>query len=397
MSLEALVFNSRSLPYIQLMIIATLFNSDAPKYHGYYGHPILSTILRTGVIQASQRHMKISVGDVLTYSHSKNWQEHDELADRAYFKSSWHLLFEKKLRATFRTATVYSVVFENMPEALAREMHRALLSDDSYLGMLAIDYTYAPHLVLFRNLMIPKFRVTGTSCNIFFSMNEEDDKDTADEELFTNNGYTSVNWEDYGARRTIFDNYDTLEHFKQVVAFRDLMGVYLAGGIDDAYELTMILEDLNPQLFNALGAGIQTLEKSTHEEHVAQAAISGRRYIQKLADALFPPQKALHKGRDVSATKYRSRIWAFVESNTNDPSELKSLGKELDRLDEEFNAGLHSDRDKERILRAYVDVAILTTKLLSLNPSATRNAYAAFSKQIVEFARDVAKQDSANS
>jgi hypothetical protein len=78
------------------MIIALLFNSDAPEYGGYYGGPINRKVVSTGVLQESDRHMKMSVGDVLIYSHSKTWSDYDELCERVYFAHTWGLLHEAR-------------------------------------------------------------------------------------------------------------------------------------------------------------------------------------------------------------------------------------------------------------------------------------------------------------
>jgi hypothetical protein len=56
-----------------------------------------------------------------------------------------------------------------------------------------------------------------------------------------------------------------------------------------------------------------------------------------------------------------------------------------DRVVEEFNAGLHGDQNKERILRGLVDATSLTAALLALNPSDARKPYFAHQRRIVEF------------
>jgi hypothetical protein len=155
----------------------------------------------------------------------------------------------------------------------------------------------------------------------------------------------------------------------------------------------MVLEDLNPQLFNALGSAVDSLESAQHEEHVAQAALSGRRYFERLADVLFPAREESYRGRKVGASEYRNRLWAFVADNVIDLTELTALGTEVDRLVEEFNAGLHADRDKERILRALADSAKLTATLLALNPIATRNPYIAHQGRIMKFFEELVSQE----
>jgi hypothetical protein len=374
------------------MNIALLFNSDAPKYGYSYGDPIRKTVFGLGILQASKRHMKVSVGDVLIYSHSKTWDHYDELSERVYFADTWSMLLGDRLRATFRNATVYALRFENMTKEIAAELDAALAHDDSYLGLMEVDYTYGPHLALFRNSIIPLYRIEGTACRIFFSMGEEDGRDDYEPEAMRQVGYDDVDWEDRGAHGTIFDDFDTLEHFQRVAAFRKAVTPFMQGGENEAFELVMMLEDLNPQLFNALGAAVAALERAQTEEDIAQAATSGRRYLERLADALFPARTAKHKDRKVGNAEYRNRVWAYIEDNAaGDTEQLSTLGREVDRLVDEFNAGLHGDRIKPRILNALADAGILTAGLLALNPSAARKPYYAHRRRMVEFLKETLK------
>lgn len=370
------------------MNIALLFNSDDPKYTGSYGNPIKKLVFGLGILQASGRHMKISVGDVLIYGNARTWDDYDRLTNLVYFSDTWSLLHERRLRATFRKATVYALTFENMTEEIARQIHRALRAERSYLGLLEVNYTYGPHLALFRNSMITLYRIEGTNCRVFFSMGEEDSRDDYEIDEMRKLGFTNVDWEDRGAHGTIFDDFDTLEHFRRIATFRNAVTPHLRGGADEASELVMVLEDLNPQLFNALGAAVEALERAQNEEGIAQAAISSRRYLEKLANVLFPPRASNYNGRKVGKEQYRNRIWAFIMDNATDAGKVAALGEEVDRLVEEFNAGLHGDQEKPRMLRALADAATLTTALLALNPAEARKPYYAHQKSILKFFRE---------
>jgi hypothetical protein len=147
----------------------------------------------------------------------------------------------------------------------------------------------------------------------------------------------------------------------------------------------MVLEDLNPGLFNALGAAMDVLGHARTEEHVAQVALSCRRYLEQLADVLFPAQDKQHNGRKVGKAEYRNRIWAFIADNAaSDGTLLCNLGHTIDNLTEEFNACLHWGQPQDRVLRALVNAAELTAALLALNPAETRKPYFAFRKRIVQ-------------
>ena len=365
------------------MNIALLFNSDHPSLKGgSYDRPVKRLIFGPSIIQSSGRQMKVMLGDVSTYGKSP------EVWYATYFADTWSNLLTDKLEATINVATVFSYVFENITDEIAVKLHEALLDAEAYLGFLQVDYRHGPHLALFRNSMLTKYRVQGTTCRIFFTMGENEDPDKYEAELLAELGYTDVAWEDRGAQGTIFDNYDTLEHFEQVEGFKQFMAPHLPGGEHEASELAMVLEDLNPHLFNSLGAAVLALERARHEEDVAQASVSGRRYLERLSDVLFPPRKESYKGRDVGAGKYKNRIWAFVANNVTDKDHVKNIGKEYDRLTDEFNAGVHGDRTKMAMLRSFAEAASLTLALLALNPSDTRKPYYAYQEQMLDFFKE---------
>ncbi len=328
--------------------------------------------------------MRLSVGDVIVGFHRD-----DDVAKiyRAAFGSSvWSRLHEDRLRRAFVGSVIFGVLFENMPTALATKLHDALENCDGYLGLLSVHFEFGPHLALYRNSLPSKYRLKGTSCRAFFSMGEEDGKDMYDLAEMRTLGYVDVDWEDRGAHGTIFDSFDTLRHFERVAAFRKAISPLLLGGDDAAYELVMVLEDLDPKLFNALGAAIERLMAAEIEEDVAQAALSGRRYMEQLADALFPPSDTKRGGRSVGKSAYRNRLWAFVEDNVGGNTDRQNnLGAEIDRLVDELNGGLHGDRPKQRIMRAFADAAQLTAELLALNPDTTRKPYYAFRSSIEAF------------
>src|SRR6266404_6336708 len=364
------------------MNIALLFESTLPEYGGFYKWPIHHKVFSTGIIQASGRHMKIWIGDVSIYSCAKTLAHYHELCERVYFAHTWGRLHEARLRATFWYSTVYTLVFENMTRNIANKLHDALTSDKSYLGLEAVDYAYYPHLVMYRNSLVPAYRVHGQSCTIFYFIGQDFCRNEEDFSRMRQLGH-HVTWENRGAHNTYFDNYNTPEHFRQIENFRAVVGPHIDE--NEADELVMVLEDLNPGLFNALGAAVDALGHARTEEHVAQVALSGRRYLEQLADVLFPAQDKEHHGRKVGKAEFRNRIWAFIADNaTSDGTLLRNLGRATDKLIAEFNACLHGEQPQGRVLRALVNAAELTAALLALNPADTRKPYFAFRKGIVQ-------------
>lgn len=371
------------------MIIALLFDWKAYPTRRNYWHVIRTAVFKTGIVQRSGRHMKLGVGDVLVGLSAG--QDAGAVFDALFNNSEWHRLDEARLNEGF--PTIFGMVFDNMPRALAEDLHEALLPHHGYLGALSVHLEFGPHLALYRLRLPPEYRLEGHKLRSFYSMGNDDGCDPDDLVAMKRLGYRDVAFEDTGAQRTIFDDYDTPRHFKRVAAFRDMLSRALAGGEDDAYQLTMLLEDLSPKLFNALGAAAERLADAENEEEVAQAALSGRRYMEQLADALFPPTDIKRGDRELTRDKYKNRLWAFVEDQIpNDLKRVRTVGKEIDRIVEEFNAGLHADRTKEGVASSFTDTATLTAALFALAPEAPRNGYLAYTGSLRSFVRDLVEQ-----
>lgn len=368
------------------MIIALLFDWSAYEQSGNYWHEIRRAVFGTDIVQRSGRHMKLSIGDVLVGI--KSGQDPEALFNAAFNNSDWCQFYGERVQNGF--PTVFGMVFDNMPRELAAELHESLSDHRGYMGTLSVHLEFPPHLALYRNRLPPHYRLQGRRLRSFYSMGNMDGCDEHDLNDMRSLGYSDLDFEDTGAGRTILDDFDTPRHFARVAAFRSLLSGELAGGEDAAYELAMLLEDLSPRLFNALGAAAERLSDAENEEEVAQVALSGRRYLEQLADALYPPTDNLRNGRPLTKNAYKNRLWAFVEEAVEeDASRLSPVGKEIDRVVAEANAGLHADRPKERVASAICDAAKLTATLFALNPDAAKNGYLAYADSLRAFVREL--------
>jgi hypothetical protein len=360
------------------MNIAFLFDAFAYDNEHNYWWAIRKAIFSSDILQLSDRHMCLSIGDI-TCGISRG-TDVEKLYHSAYNSSQWSNLAEDKLIEAFFKSVVFGVVFENIPRSIVTDIDSSLAS------------------VRYRNTLSKKYRLRGRKCRAFYSMDEEDEKDPHDLEEMESLGFIDTGWEDRGARGTIFDDFDTLEHFQRVATFRQVITPYLHGGEDDAYEMVLLLEDLNPKLFDALGAATERISTADTEEEVAQAALSGRRYMEQLADALFPARSGKHNGRTVNQAAYKNRLWAFVEENTvGDAENLNILGGEIDRAVEELNSALHGRRSADRVYQAFADIAQISVKLLTLNPEKSKKPYFAYQNRMLDFLKEVLGQDAGNS
>lgn len=382
------------------MNIAFLFNSDHPTLGGYYRGPIMDAVLSANVLQGVSRSMRISVGDILTFSalsqgEDRTYAALERLCHAVYIPASFDRLRRPELEATYTTATVYCWLFQNMTQAAAEQIHLKLQSVAYYLGCMDVDFSNPLHLQFFRNSLIEKYRLTGTRCAVFYDMGHNEDPDVCIKESFERGGF-EVEYEDQGARRTIFDNYDSLPHFKRVESFKAFCSKLPGLSDDDASALAHSLEELHPKLFDAFAAAARTLKRAETEEDYAQAALSGRRLLERTADALFPPSELDWNGRKVGAAQYKNRLWAYIEkalsSTGMSPDRLNILGKEADRLIDLFNSGLHARPTREKVELAFRDLVIWLSAVIDINPSMARDPYQPYGNEIDSFMQSVFKR-----
>lgn len=385
------------------MKVAFLFNSDAPQFNGYYGFPIKKMILGTGVLQETDRNMIIALGDVLTYGRVKSLEQ----LQSVYLPRSWDRRKIEAIEGTHNRATVYCWVFQNITEGLAERLHIKLYNEEAYLGAIDLNYAYLPHFAFFANGLVQSFRLHNKRCSILYAMSEKEDvRDVAYEEAFTHAGY-AVDYEDIGGRHTIFDNYyDSKTHNERIEHFSGFFVQNLDWSADDISDLSLNIEELHPYLFNILYASCRALEDAEVKEQLSQAYLSGRRFIEHVANFLYPPQDAPHKCLDgkerlVKQDNYTNRIAAYLENTLTkiesfDEALLEKHGKKTSDLYEIFCRGVHKPFSDEeefneemfRCRQAISDLGKWISDIIEIDPASIRRPYLAYQKEILKlFAR----------
>lgn len=215
----------------------------------------------------------------------------------------------------------------------------------------------------------------------------------SERELFEKAGY-SVIYEDTGARKTIFDDYDTVEHWRRVGDFKRVFLKFDGLNGDRASDLALSLEELHPRLFDGFAPAARVIKQAETSEDLAQAAVSGRRLLEHTADYLFSPQEAELNGREVKAANYKNRLLAYIaqaisRQTSPDASVLTRLGREADRLVVLFNSGLHAKTTRTDIEGAFRDLVLWLSEVLALSPEEARRPYLAYSDSIVAFFKEV--------
>lgn len=380
------------------MNIALLFNSGHPSLESGYGSCVMERILGTRVLQDARRYMRVSVGDVLTdfavtKSRTRTRSESIKLCDSVYRAKEFDRLVRNRLETTYGRATVFCWLFQNMTVEIAEALNSNLLPDPAYLGAMDVDFSNSVHLQLFRNSLPEIYRLYGKNCSTFYSMGENEDPDVVTHEIFTRHGFV-VDYEDTGARRTIFDNYDTPEHFTRIQDFTRVFQSMAGLSLDRVSDLVLMLEEVHPKLFDAFASAARTLERAETEEDLAQAALSGRRLLERVADCLFPAQEPDWNGRKVGRAQYKNRLWAYIqqtitEVSLTDATVLPRLGKEADRLVELFNSGLHANPTREKVQEAFRDFVLWLAQVIDLSPKHARRAYLAYEGELDKFFRNV--------
>jgi len=125
-----------------------------------------------------------------------------------------------------------------------------------------------------------------------------------------------------------------------------------------------------------LYAAFKTFYSVQTPEEISQVAISCRRFIEGLANTLYPAKNEQVKGRDVDAKAYRNRLWAYIEERLDASKQtrdlvktgLQDLGSRIDKMDKLANKGAHENITLLEVDRLLIALVTVTYDLLSLTP-----------------------------
>ncbi|PES81032.1 DNA uptake protein [Bacillus cereus] len=144
----------------------------------------------------------------------------------------------------------------------------------------------------------------------------------------------------------------------------------LKGEVDDR------LLDLNPELAEQLMLSFKSVSTDNPEEW-SQALTTCRRFIEGLADELFPPIDEDVNGRKLGKTQYINRLWAFmdksIESKSNKDlakAHVDILGIYLQRVHKLSNKGVHAGLEREEAVKTVFHTYLMVADILKyLDPS----------------------------
>lgn len=374
------------------MNFAFLYNCNDPSFTGNYAYGFRGLVFQTGILQNCDRPMRFAEGDITTFGHSKTYGDYKALTLQVVQPVSTEMLLEDKMANLLPNITVATMAFQNMATEIAEALHNSLLRHDCYLGAVDVEFSRPEHLVMFRNSLIERGRFNGRSVSLYYKMGDlENSEDCSLVENFKDAGFQTA-YVDAGARRTIFDSFDTLEHFQRIHDFGVLLTEDLEIPETEVSNFCHALEEVHPRLFETLFSAGKALRDASTADEIAQVGLACRRFLKLLTDAWFPGRpKAKFGSRDVTGSHVKNRFWAHLEKNVSLSGDaLKEHGKRFDDLWEKASKYLHEDDPKaDEVIELLQKVMSLVSDVISLDFEAATRPYTAYGEAIRSFWQDV--------
>jgi hypothetical protein len=374
------------------------FHFDADAHGGYYGPPIEEMMFKALLagIPVSRRHVRIKRGDLLLHFHGAKTPS--DLEDRArgllaHERSPWSTLDAETFPGVAKETDIYVLDVTGLTPSDARRVDaelRRLDQRNSFFGALQVDPTIGLHWVFYDQSLPDAYRIAGDELRLLHEAAElEGDRDEGMLEHWREGGlFASVIFEDIGLQGTIFDPYDTREYAQRLAELETQLTTQFAVV---ANETLMRTGDLDPRLRDVLHAAFTAVERVETNEQLSQAALSCRRFLERLADALYPPRQVGEGERELGRPQYRNRLWAYIEEHLEGRSQevvlasLDDVGGRIDKLYALANKGVHgSEILAAELQRLLVGLTTLTFDVLTIAPPQDKPLYEPYEKHLFE-------------
>ncbi|MFB9992036.1 hypothetical protein ACFFLM_08695 [Deinococcus oregonensis] len=285
---------------------------------------------------------------------------------------------------------VFCVVVEGTDEGEATRIHENLQFSSSYLGYHPVSYSFEIQLQFYRNLLSRKLRIHNNKLEIFYTGGDVENIDPMWIEKLGGHFQITSNQDD-GFHGTFLDEFDTVEHFSRVEACKK--GLTRLFGSKKANNSILLIEDINPKLSDNVFSAIRAIENLETTEDAAQASLSVRRFVEALADTLFPARETAEGERRLDQAAYRNRIWQYIaNAYQHNPAQIEKLGKELDRVDKIANKGIHHHISREGVQQVVDDILSLTSAITDSSLADLRRSGYPFRKSIQTFVKELSKK-----
>jgi DNA uptake protein ComE-like DNA-binding protein len=131
------------------------------------------------------------------------------------------------------------------------------------------------------------------------------------------------------------------------------------------------LFDVNAELAEKIILVFKSVESENKEEW-SQALVTCRRFLEELADFLYPATENKIGGRVLGQSNYINRIWAFMDERIESASNkdlakahIDFLGSYLQRTYRLTNKGVHADIDRTEAVKTVFHTYLIVIDLLS--------------------------------
>ena len=242
--------------------------------------------------------LKIFEGDLLVYEYIYHANE-DKITNLingfvgTQFRT-WREISRDRLREALLSSRVYVVLLEGISNHMRDYLSHIFKTESSYLGAIQILGVNNIQWAFYNRDLSPHYRYVNKELRIFYTMGDEDSRDDGLERHWKQLPFQTVQWENLQARHTVFDAYETYDHSKLLVRLSEILSGRLSQLAED---VLLRIGDLNPKLQQILYAAFKTFYSAQTSEEFSQVALSCRRFIESLADTLYPPSEEKVKGR----------------------------------------------------------------------------------------------------
>lgn len=383
------------------------FHFDAGRFGSSYGFQTTVLLFRRllDCIPSEQRDFFIRRGDLLTWDFAHTVHDLSELA-HAIFRCSreiWSTFSEEALATALRDLRVWVLAVEGLTPSNARCIDSRLSETSGYLGAIEIHLANRTHWAVYDRKPVAAYRVYGDDLRLL-AVNEHLDPEARDEcriQEWINSGlFSRVEWEDIGLRDTVFDDLSNFNHARRVADIEDRLGAQFGPVVGI---LLMRLAVLDPHLPDALHAALSTLAQAQSEEQIAQASLSCRRFIERLADALYPARSTPVAARKLGRKEYRNRLWAYIEEHFGGEERsrvagtFQELGDRLDAIDKRANKHIHeAEGTRADAHRLILTLTVWTYDVLMLTPPPKKASIAPHRDAVHRFVKELIAQRKKN-
>lgn len=143
------------------------------------------------------------------------------------------------------------------------------------------------------------------------------------------------------------------------------------------------LLDIAPELAEQLMLAFQSVTKNSTEDW-SHALTSCRRFIENLADIVYPPKEGLVNNRKVGRSQYLNRIWAFMDESISSSSNkelakshVDVVGNMLASIHKLTNKGVHTEVSRLEAVKTVFHLYLLVAdfiEFISEEEAPTRNS-----------------------